>query len=108
MRRFHLLFRRPPLRSSHPRRWIAAALAATGLAAAALTWQESAGAATIPRYDHVIVVVLENHGYPQVIGDAAAPYLTSLAFGGARLKSFYAITHPSQPNYFAMFSGSTQ
>jgi len=96
------------LRSSHPRRWIAAALAAAGLAAAALTWQEPAGAAAIPRYDHVLVVVLENHGYPQVIGDPAAPYLTSLAFGGARLKSFYAITHPSQPNYFALFSGGTQ
>jgi hypothetical protein len=55
-----------------------------------------------------VVVVLENHGYDQIIGNKNAPYINSLKNGGAVLTSSYAITHPSQPNYFTLFSGSTQ
>ncbi|MBC2867351.1 acid phosphatase [Streptomyces mexicanus] len=69
----------------------------------------SAQAATgVPTPDHVVVVVFENHAYGQVIGSSSAPYLNSLKSGGANLTQFYAETHPSQPNYFALFSGSTQ
>ena len=67
-----------------------------------------AGATALPALDHVVVVVLENHAYSQIIGSPAAPYLNSLAGGGADFTGFTAETHPSQPNYFAMFSGSTQ
>lgn len=65
-------------------------------------------AAAVPTPDHVVVAVFENHGYSQVIGSSSAPYLTSLAKGGADMTNFAAETHPSQPNYFALFSGSTQ
>ena len=55
--------------------------------------------ATPPRYDHVVIVVEENRTPGQIIGDLAnAPYLTSLANGGVRMDSMYAIIHPSQPN----------
>jgi hypothetical protein len=37
-----------------------------------------------------------------------AQNITSLARGGANLTNFFAETHPSQPNYFAMFSGRNQ
>src|SRR2546421_5775464 len=33
----------------------------------------------VPRFEHVVVAVFENHGYDQVIGAAAAPYLNGLA-----------------------------
>ena len=36
----------------------------------------------VPRADHVLLVVFENKAYQQVIGSAAAPYLTSLAHAG--------------------------
>jgi hypothetical protein len=36
----------------------------------------------VPRADHVLIVVFENKAYQQVIGSAAAPYLTSLAHAG--------------------------
>lgn len=62
----------------------------------------------IPRPDHVVVVIEENHGYDAIIGNEQAPYLNELARRGASLTQFYAITHPSQPNYLALFSGSTQ
>ena len=52
--------------------------------------------------------MLENHNYSQVIGKRSAPYLNELARGGALFTNSRAITHPSQPNYLALFSGSTQ
>ena len=50
---------------------------------------------------------MENHGYSEVIGSPAAPFLNQLAREGALFTHSYAITHPSEPNYLALFSGST-
>ena len=63
--------------------------------------------ATVPRPDHVIIVMEENHASSQIIGSSDAPYINSLASQGALFTSSYAITHPSEPNYVALFSGST-
>ena len=52
--------------------------------------------------------MLENHNYNQVIGKRSAPFLNELANGGALFTDSRAITHPSQPNYLALFSGDTQ
>ena len=68
----------------------------------------AAPTAALPRPDHVVLVMLENKRYDAVIGDPHTPWVTSLANGGANLTRFYAETHPSQPNYLALFSGSTQ
>ncbi len=57
------------------------------------------------RYDHVVIVIEENHDASQVIG---SPYISSLAAAGISFSSMYGITHPSQPNYIALFSGSTR
>ncbi|MFJ2187037.1 alkaline phosphatase family protein [Kitasatospora sp. NPDC087861] len=85
---------------------VAALVAASaGLWAATAT---TAQAAALPAPDHIVVVVMENHAYTQVIGSSSAPYLNSLATGGANLTQSFGITHPSQPNYYALFSGSTQ
>jgi arylsulfatase A-like enzyme len=65
-------------------------------------------AAGVPTPDHTVVVVFENHAYNQVIGSSSAPYINSLKTNGASLSASYALTHPSQPNYFALFSGATQ
>jgi hypothetical protein len=71
-----------------------------------------AGVATaangVPRPDHVVIVIFENHSQPEVIGSSNAPYITSLAQTGANFTQSFAVTHPSQPNYLALFSGSTQ
>ncbi|HKT04880.1 MAG TPA: alkaline phosphatase family protein [Rugosimonospora sp.] len=64
--------------------------------------------AALPSFDHIVVVIEENHSFSEVIGDSSAPYLTSLADGGANMTQSFAVTHPSQPNYLALFSGSTQ
>ncbi|MFB9839108.1 alkaline phosphatase family protein [Actinoallomurus acaciae] len=88
-------------------------MSAVGLAAAAAgLWAGIDGTAnaagSVPTPDHTVVVMMENHAYSQVIGSSSAPYINSLKTGGANLTASYAITHPSQPNYFAIFSGSTQ
>ncbi|HWA86071.1 MAG TPA: alkaline phosphatase family protein [Opitutus sp.] len=67
-----------------------------------------APAATLPRYDHVVVVIEENHAFHEILGpDSPAPYLRFLAAGGVALAQYFAVTHPSQPNYLALFAGST-
>jgi phosphatidylinositol-3-phosphatase len=63
---------------------------------------------TVPTPAHVVIVVEENHAYGDILGSSSAPYFRSLAAGGASFTQFYAITHPSEPNYVALFSGSTQ
>jgi len=63
---------------------------------------------TIPTPAHVIVVMEENHSYLEIIGSSEAPYINSLAAQGALFTQSFAIGHPSQPNYLAFFSGSTQ
>ncbi len=68
----------------------------------------AAGVASVPRPDHVVIVVEENHSSAAILGNPAAPYINSLAASGANMTNFYAETHPSQPNYVAMYSGDTQ
>jgi len=68
----------------------------------------SSARSQIPRPDHIVVVIEGNQGYDDIIGSPEAPYLNYLAGRGASLTDFYGITHPSQPNYVALFSGSTQ
>jgi len=61
----------------------------------------------MPAYDHIVVVIEENHALGEIIGNPQAPYTNSLASGGALLTNYHAITHPSEPNYFALYAGST-
>jgi acid phosphatase len=42
-----------------------------------------------------------------VIGNKSAPFMNQLASNGALMTQSYAETHPSEPNYLALFSGST-
>jgi phospholipase C len=67
-----------------------------------------AASSRIPLPDHVVIVMEENHGYSEIIGNKDAPYINSLASAGALFTKSYAITHPSQPNYLELFSGSNQ
>ena len=61
----------------------------------------------VPNYNQIVVVMMENHDYNQIIGNTQAPYINSLAAGGALLTNYTAISHPSEPNYFSLYAGST-
>ncbi|MER9589872.1 alkaline phosphatase family protein [Mesorhizobium australicum] len=60
-----------------------------------------------PKYDHIVVVIMENHSFDEIARPSAAPYLQQLARNGALFDNSHGVAHPSQPNYLALFSGST-
>ena len=77
---------------------------AAGVAAAAVAPSEPAGAA-IPRWwSSLVWGVFENHGFAQV---AALPSHRRLAEEGILFTRYFAVAHPSGPNYRAMVSGET-
>jgi hypothetical protein len=62
-----------------------------------------------PARPHVLLIMLENKGYGATLGSCAAdPYLCSLASQYLSATAWYAVSHPSLPNYLAVTSGSTQ
>lgn len=56
---------------------------------------------------HVVVIVMENREYGQVIGSPTSPYVNALARRYASPKRLYGVTHPSLPNYLALTAGRT-
>lgn len=59
----------------------------------------------VPQFQHVILVVEENHSYSSVIGNTAMPYLNGLASQYGLATQYYADTHPSIGNYFMLTTG---
>ena len=60
------------------------------------------------RYDHVIWIWMENHSRDAIIGNASAPYATSLSKACATARDYRSVGAPSLPNYIGATSGSTQ
>jgi phospholipase C len=68
-----------------------------------------ASARELPRPDHVVIVIEENHGFSQIMDKRnRASYIHGLAKRGMLFTDYHGVTHPSLPNYLALFSGSTQ
>ena len=80
--------------------WAAACL----LASASLIGPAAAAPPGAPQLDHVILVVMENHSYDQV---RTLPYISTLIQNYTSFSQSYAVTHPSQPNYLALWAAST-
>jgi phosphatidylinositol-3-phosphatase len=83
------------------------ALALTGLVAAPLAPRVGLAAAAIPQPAHVVIVVEENRSQANIIGSKSTPFINALAAHGAMMAQSFAETHPSEPNYLALFAGST-
>ncbi|WP_434555372.1 alkaline phosphatase family protein [Mycobacterium intracellulare] len=82
-------------------------VALVALAASPLTPRIGLAAAAIPQPAHIVIVVEENRSENGIIGNKSAPFITSLAANGANMTQSYAETHPSEPNYLALFAGNT-
>lgn len=65
------------------------------------------GRLPVPRGSRVIVIMMENASYEEVIDGRAAPYVAALAHRYGLAINSYAMAHPSLPNYLALTSGST-
>jgi hypothetical protein len=65
-----------------------------------------AQAATVSHYDHIFVIMEENHEYNQIIGNTNAPNINTYATTYGLATNYDSVTHPSAPNYVALVGGS--
>jgi phosphatidylinositol-3-phosphatase len=62
----------------------------------------------MPAFGHIYIIVMENKEYGSIVGRADAPFLNSLIAQYGLATNYAGVAHPSEPNYLALFSGSTQ
>ena len=55
---------------------------------------------------HVLVIMMENRSFSQVIGASSWPHVNAFATAYSQASSYTAVFHPSLPNYLAIVSGS--
>ena len=67
----------------------------------------SPSAARLPDFPYIWVIVLENQDYGRVVDAKDMPFLNELISGSGLAERYRAVARPSQPNYFALVSGST-
>ena len=80
---------------------------AIGGALLGLCFATAAHAAVVPHYDHVFVILEENRSVDEIIGGPDTPELTRLAKTYGLATNFFAIRHPSEPNYVVLVGGDT-
>jgi phosphatidylinositol-3-phosphatase len=68
--------------------------------------QEGAVPAGIPRLDHVFVIMMENHGYGQILDNPNAAFINSYASSANLATNYFAVAHPSLTNYLETVGGS--
>jgi len=83
------------------------AVASAALIAIPLVPRVGLAAAAIPQPAHVVIVVEENRSESNIIGSKSTPFINALAANGANMAQSFAEAHPSEPNYLALFAGST-
>lgn len=71
----------------------------------ALSQVAAAQTSTVPPLGHVVVVALENHSFSEVVGSSAMPYYNSLISQNALATNFFATSHGSLSEYFALTDG---
>ena len=60
----------------------------------------------VPHLDHVFVIMMENHGYSQIVGNPAAPFANQYAKFANSATNYFAVGHPSSTNYLEVVGGS--
>lgn len=83
------------------------AAALTGLVITPSVPRVGLAVAAMPQPAHVVIVVEENRSEGNIIGSKSTPFINALAANGANMAQSFAETHPSEPNYLALFAGST-
>ena len=96
--------RLPKSRRSHARTSTTPALVVIALStfAAVATPAPTAVPSVVPPLEHVIVVIMENKSYDVA---RVQPYTAGLIKRGVAFTHSFAVTHPSQPNYMALWAG---
>jgi phosphatidylinositol-3-phosphatase len=99
----------PGMRRARSIQRIGAVAVALGLLAGQVaSVHAQGGASPPPAGGHVFLVMMENTGYDSLMGDPGAPWINAAAASYGLATNAYGVAHPSQPNYIAITSGSTQ
>ena len=61
----------------------------------------------LKNFQHVFVIMMENTSFTSLIGNPNAPFINSAAATYGLATNYFGVSHPSQPNYIAATSGST-
>ena len=62
-------------------------------------------ATAVSHYDHIFVIIEENHGFSGIIGNSKAPRINALANTFGLATRFFSEASPSAGNYVAMVGG---
>ena len=76
------------------------------LVAGSVFAQEGSVPKGVPHLDHVFVILMENHGYSQIVGNPSAPFTNQYAKSVNSATNYFAIGHPSSTNYLEIAGGS--
>jgi phosphatidylinositol-3-phosphatase len=70
----------------------------------------ASGSSAVPSkaFAHIYLLLLENHEFNTIVGSDDAPYINGLLAKYGQVTQMHAVAHPSEPNYIALVSGSTQ
>jgi hypothetical protein len=60
----------------------------------------------VGQLNHVFLIYMENKGVDDIVGSPNAPYINSLINTEDYDDNYYALGHPSDPNYFRIMGGS--
>ena len=60
----------------------------------------------IPHLDHVFLIMMENHGYTEILNNPNAPFINQYARGANLATNYFAVAHPSLTNYLEIVGGS--
>ena len=69
--------------------------------------QTPALSSQVPQFEHIVLILFENKKYESVIGNSSMPVYNHLAQENTTLTQYYAVGHPSLPNYLALVGGDT-
>ena len=61
----------------------------------------------VPNFEHIAIIMFENKEFGSVIGNPLMPNYNKLASEYTLLTQYYAVIHPSLPNYIALMGGDT-
>src|SRR5579864_6633623 len=60
----------------------------------------------VPHLDHVFVIMMENHGYSQILNNPNAPFANEYARSANLATNYFAVAHPSSTNYLEIVGAS--
>lgn len=77
------------------------------VALAGSVWAQQGSVPTgIPRLDHVFMIMMENHGYNEILNNPNAKFINQYAHSANLANNYFAIAHPSLTNYLEVVGGS--